>query len=52
MVEDKIIYACIEHVEIALDDYVNEIEDAPNMQKCEDKTCSYCNNSSAYKLSK
>lgn len=51
MVKDKIIYACTQHIEIALDDYVNEKEDAPNMQKCEDKTCNYCNNCAIYKLS-
>jgi len=50
MDENKIIYACIEHIEIALDDYINEKENAPNMQKCEDKTCSYCSDKAIYKL--
>ena len=51
MVEEKTIYACIQHIEMALDDYINEIENAPNMQKCEDRTCSYCSEKAIYKLS-
>ena len=51
MDKDKIIYTCIEHIDMALDDYVNEAEVAPVMEKCEDKTCDYCSNKSSYKLS-
>ncbi len=50
MDENKIIYACIEHIEMALDDFINEKENAPNMQKCEDKICSYCSDKAIYKL--
>ena len=50
MVDEKIIYSCLEHIEVALDDFVNETEDAPDMQKCDDKTCSYCTNNASYKL--
>lgn len=50
---DKIIYTCIEHVDMALDDFVNEEEQAPSMEKCdENRPCNYCNNTSTYKLSK
>ncbi len=52
MSEDRIIYTCIEHAEMALDDYINEEETAPLMEKCEDEICTYCTNKSAYKLSK
>ncbi len=52
MNKDKIIYTCNEHIEIALDDFVNEVEEAPAMEKCEDKNCDYCSNKSTYKLSK
>lgn len=52
MNKDKVIYTCLEHIEMALDDYVNEIEVAPAMEKCEDKSCDYCKNNAAYKLSK
>lgn len=52
MNKEKIIYTCLEHIEMALDDFVNEVEVAPAMEKCEDKNCDYCNNKSAYKLSK
>lgn len=52
MDKDRIIYTCIEHIDMALDDYVNEEEISPTMEKCEDKICNYCTNKSAYMLSK
>ena len=52
MNKDITIYTCVEHIEMALDDYVNEAELAPAMEKCEDMVCNYCSNKSAYKLSK
>ncbi len=51
MKNEKVIYCCLEHVEIALDDFVNEVEIAPAMEKCEDKNCDYCKNKATYKLS-
>jgi len=53
MGEDKILYACIEHIEVALDDYVNQEENAPNMLEISDENqmiCSYCNEKAKYKL--
>jgi CxxH/CxxC protein (TIGR04129 family) len=52
MNKENIIYTCLEHIEMALDDFVNELEVAPAMEKCDDRNCDYCNNKSAYKLSK
>ena len=49
--EFKIIYACMEHIEMALDDFINYNEDAPNMEKCEGKKCCYCENDAVYKIS-
>jgi CxxH/CxxC protein (TIGR04129 family) len=49
---EKIIYTCLEHIEIALDDFVNEVEVAPAMEKCDDKNCDYCSSIAIYKLSK
>ena len=53
MIKDNIIYACIEHIEMAIDDYINEKNDerAPSMEKCSEGTCSYCNKPADYKIS-
>lgn len=51
MINEKVIYCCLEHVEMALDDFVNEVELAPAMEKCEDKDCDYCESKATYKLS-
>ena len=53
MNENKIIYACREHIDIALDDYVNEEEKAPQMKivaDIESFKCSYCENKAEYEL--
>lgn len=48
--EQKIIYSCKEHVEMAIDDFVNEIEQAPQIIKIENKKCSYCNEKAEYEI--
>lgn len=51
--EDKIIFACKEHVEMALDDYVNFQEKAPQIIKVMDGdhvNCSYCEMGAEYKI--
>lgn len=50
--EDKIIYACKEHVEMAIDDFVNEIEAAPQIAAICNENCMYCNEKAEYKISK
>lgn len=53
MIEDKILFACKEHIEVALDDYVNHEEKAPHMIVIEDENnsiCSYCEQEAKYKL--
>lgn len=53
MAENKIIYACKEHIEIALDDYVNEEEKAPQMKIVAVEACSkcrYCDKKAEYEL--
>jgi len=52
MKNDKI-YACDEHVDIALDDFVNESEIAPQLIKVQDadkEKCSYCDNKAVYEV--
>ena len=53
MENKKVIYTCNEHVEIAIDDYINECDDgkAPNIDRCSEKVCNYCENIAEYKIS-
>ena len=45
----EIIFACIDHVDQALDDYVNDKEAAPELIKTyEEKKCSYCQKNAEY----
>lgn len=49
----KIIYACKEHVEQAIDDYVNFCEAAPQLIKAnEEQKCTYCHKGAEYKIDK
>lgn len=52
MNKEKVIYSCDEHMEMAIDDFVNNVELAPTIEKCEDKKCDYCANNSAIKIAK
>lgn len=46
----EILYACREHVEIAIDDYVNEKEAAPQIIKVQNQKCSYCKEDAEYEI--
>jgi len=50
MKNEKIIFACLEHAELALDDYVNLEEMAPQILKTQDEKqkCSYCEKNAEY----
>lgn len=53
MDEKKVIYACKDHVEMALDDYINTEETAPSIDKveiCKNIRCSYCDEQAIYIL--
>ncbi|SDX28867.1 CxxH/CxxC protein, BA_5709 family [Marininema mesophilum] len=49
-------YACDEHVEVVLDQLVDEVEIAPDLNPCEPDeaktaTCHWCGGTPAYRLS-
>lgn len=46
----KVIYACDEHIEIALDDFINQYEEAPETFLVDDKKCSYCDKIAKYEI--
>ncbi len=46
----KEIYACKEHIEMALDDFVDENEVYPVLDKVEDMQCSYCDAKALYRV--
>lgn len=48
--EEKDIYACKNHIEIALDDFVVLNEKAPEMIRISDGKCTYCEEKAEYKL--
>lgn len=48
----KPIYACDDHIDMAIDDFLIENETFPVLLKAEDGTCSYCKKAAAYLLSK
>lgn len=51
MDNDKaVIYACTEHVEVAIDDYVNGKETAPEICRISDKKCDYCSSEAEYEV--
>lgn len=50
---EKIILACMEHVEQAIDDFVNFQEAAPQIIKeIEIQKCTYCQKNAEYKIVK
>jgi len=53
MTENKIIFACKDHIEIALDDFVNTEEKAPQMKIVSNENsikCDYCEKESVYEI--
>ena len=50
---DKMIFACMDHVEQALDDYVNFQETPPQLNKTtETNKCTYCPENAEYIIKK
>jgi CxxH/CxxC protein (TIGR04129 family) len=49
---ERIIHACEEHVDMAIDDYVNEFEEAPEVLKDEVTQCHYCQHKAVYVIKK
>lgn len=50
---EKVIFACMEHVEQAIDDFVNFQEVAPLIIKLkEERKCTYCTKNAEYKIMK
>ncbi len=53
MTENKILYACKDHIDVALDDYINCEENAPHMVEVSDENqivCSYCEQKAKYSI--
>jgi len=51
--EEKMIYSCAEHVDIAIDSIVNEYETFPILEQISDEeklstACEYCKNNAIY----
>lgn len=50
MEKEIVIYSCKTHVEMAIDDFVNKAEVAPQITKVENKTCNYCKEEAEYEI--
>lgn len=50
MKKETVIYSCKAHVEMAIDDFVNKVEAAPQVLKIENKDCSYCKEEAEYEI--
>lgn len=48
----ELIYACEDHIDLAIDDFLVENETFPVLIKAERGTCSYCENAAEYVLNK
>lgn len=44
------IFACNEHVNLAIDDFINKNEEAPEIITAENCICSYCNKKAIYEV--
>ena len=52
MDKETVIYSCLEHVEMAIDDFVNNTEAAPEVLKIQNEKCSYCKEDAQYEIKK
>ena len=50
MEKEIVIYSCKTHVEMAIDDFVNKTEAAPQIIKVENINCSYCKEKAEYEI--
>lgn len=48
----NLIYACEDHIDLAIDDFLVENETFPVLSKADNGTCSYCENAAVYVLNK
>jgi len=46
----KIFYSCQEHIDIALDDFVDEFEVFPVLTKINNEKCSFCDKQAIYQV--
>lgn len=45
-------FCCMEHMDIAFDDFLVDNETFPNIEEVKDGSCSYCDNKAKYILRK
>lgn len=50
MEKEIVIYTCRDHVEMAIDDFVNKVEGAPQIVKVQNGKCSYCKEDAEYEI--
>lgn len=50
MEKQTVIFACKAHVEMAIDDFVNEKEAAPEIINTQKNKCNYCKEDAEYEI--
>lgn len=43
-------FACDDHIDMVMDEYINDNETFPELIECETETCNYCKNKSKYEI--
>jgi len=51
MIKKSKLYTCEEHIDAGIDDFVNNIEQAPNIELTKDNKCDYCEKNAVYEIS-
>lgn len=44
------IFSCMEHIEIAMEEFINDYEKSPNLIENNSEKCSYCKETSKYEV--
>lgn len=50
MESSEIIFSCLDHVEIAIEEIINEYEKSPELIENITEKCSYCDKTSKYEV--
>lgn len=50
MESSEVVFSCLEHVDIAMEEIINEYEKSPDLIENNTEKCSYCDKTSKYEV--